>query len=117
MYTMSKKELELMEIFWKAEEPLARAEILERAEEAHCTWKPTSIHILLNSLLNKGAVRVTGFYLNSRKLGRTFEAAITRRGYAVMQVSLALHGAEDLAGMSEKSVMQELHKQAKGGAK
>lgn len=88
-FTLSKKEKELMDIFWNADAPLARAEILERAEEQKCSWKPNSVHILLNSLLDKKAVQVAGFYLNSRKLGRTFEAAISREDYAVMQVELA----------------------------
>lgn len=88
-FTLSKKEKELMDIFWSADEPLARSEILERAEEKKCSWKPNSVHILLNSLLDKKAIQVAGFYLNSRKLGRTFEAAITREEYAVMQVELA----------------------------
>lgn len=88
-FTLSKKEKELMDIFWNADEPLARSEILERAEEKKCSWKPNSVHILLNSLLDKKAIQVAGFYLNSRKLGRTFEAAITREEYAVMQVELA----------------------------
>lgn len=88
-FTLSKKEKELMDIFWSADEPLARSEILERAEEKKCSWKPNSVHILLNSLLDKKAIQVAGFYLNSRKLGRTFEAAITREEYAVMQVELS----------------------------
>jgi len=88
-FTLSKKEKELMDIFWNADAPLARAEILERAEEQKCSWKPNSVHILVNSLLDKKAVRVAGFYLNSRKLGRTFEPAITREEYAIMQVELA----------------------------
>lgn len=92
-YTLSKKEKELMDIFWNSDTPLTRAEILERAEKQKCSWKPNSIHILVNSLLDKKAVQVAGFYLNSRKLGRTFEPAITREEYAVMQVKLAVDQA------------------------
>ncbi len=93
-YTLSKKEKELMDIFWDSDEPLARSEILERAEKRKCSWKPNSVHILLNSLLDKKAVQVAGFYLNSRKLGRTFEAAISREDYALMQVELAADQAK-----------------------
>lgn len=82
-----------MDIFWNSDAPLTRAEILERAEEQKCSWKPNSIHILVNSLLDKKAVQVAGFYLNSRKLGRTFEPAITREEYAIMQIKLAVDKA------------------------
>lgn len=80
-FTLSKKELELMELFWDADCPLSRSEILERAEHRVCTWKPNSVHILVNSLLDKGALRVAGYYLNSRKLGRTFEPSLSKKGY------------------------------------
>lgn len=92
-FTLSKKEKELMDIFWAAEAPLSRSEILTRAELAECSWKPNSVHILVNSLLDKKAVKVAGVYLSSRKLGRTFEPDITREEYAVMQVKLAMQKA------------------------
>ncbi len=106
-YTFSKKEAELMAIFWDADAPLSRAEILERAENRSCSWKPNSIHILLNALLSKKAVRVAGYYLSSRKLGRTFEPAITRQDYALMQVLHASRKAEE-AGVPVKAQITAL---------
>ncbi len=96
LFSLSKKEQELMEILWNAGTPLGRTEILERAEKQKCTWKPNSIHILVNSLIDKGALRVSGYYIQSRKLGRTFESALTREDYAAMQVYLALEQGEKL---------------------
>ncbi len=87
-----------MEILWEAGEPLDRQEILNRAAAKPVTWKPNSIHIILNGLLNKGAVRVAGYCLNSRKLGRTFEAVITKEQYAIMQVRKALEESAALLG-------------------
>ncbi len=98
LFSLSKKEKELMDIFWDAEAPLSRVEILERAEQRKCSWKPNSIHILVNSLLDKKAVQVAGFYLNSRKIGRTFEPAITKEQYAIMQVRLAIREGESSCG-------------------
>ena len=34
-------------------------------------------------------MEVAGFYLNSRKLGRTFSPSLTREDYAIMQVEIA----------------------------
>lgn len=107
-FTLSKKEKELMNLFWNADAPLSRAEILERAEQQKCSWKPNSVHILLNSLLDKKAVQVAGFYLNSRKLGRTFEAAISREDYAIMQVAIAADEARAEGVTGPKKLMAAL---------
>ena len=107
-FTLSKKEKELMELFWDAGCPLARAEILERAATRECSWKPNSVHILVNSLLDKGALKVSGFYLNSRKLGRTFEPAMTREDYAFMQVEQAASLARTEVGMGASRLVAAL---------
>lgn len=80
-YRFSPKEMELMELFWAEGRPLTRGEVLECAEERPCTWKPNSIHILVNSLMEKGALRVAGYYQNSHKLGRIFEPVVSLAGY------------------------------------
>lgn len=107
-FTLSKKEKELMELFWDAGCPLARAEILERAENRECSWKPNSVHILVNSLLDKGALKVSGFYLNSRKLGRTFEPAVSHAEYAFMQVEQAASQARTEVGMGASNLVAAL---------
>lgn len=106
-FLLSKKEMELMELFWDAGCPLARAEILERAENRQCSWKPNSVHILVNSLLDKGALQVAGYYLNSRKLGRTFEPALSRQDYALMQVAQAADNAHEV-GLKSPSLISAL---------
>ncbi len=116
MFTLSKKELELLELLWDAEEPLSRQEILDRAAVRQSTWKPNSIHIIINSLIEKGAAQVSGFYLNNRKLGRNFEPAISKKEYAVMQVRLALKTAQDLAGLEPTYILRELQSEIQGGA-
>lgn len=98
LYTFSPKEMELMQILWDAGEPLGRQEILDRAAEGECTWKPNSVHILLNALLSKGAVTVAGYYQNSRKVGRNFKAAITKEQYSIMQAHRVLEDAAALLG-------------------
>lgn len=97
-----------MELFWDADLPLARAEILERASQRECSWKPNSVHILVNSLLDKGALQVAGYYLNSRKLGRTFEPAITREDYAIMQVEQAADQAKNINGLEASNLVAAL---------
>lgn len=102
-FTFSKKEQELMELFWDAGTPLARGEILERAANRKTSWKPNSVHILVNSLMEKGALEVAGYYLSSRKLGRTFQPTLTLQDYRLMQVKHAVILAVE-AGVSAKEI-------------
>jgi len=113
MFSLSKKETEVMEILWDAGEPLARQDFLARAVQRKCSWKPNSIHILLNSLLDKGAIQVAGFYLNNRKLGRIFEPIVSREEYGVMQVRIALEKADQVAGLEPEKVLRRLLKEQK----
>ena len=92
---LSKKEMELMQIFWEEGYPLGRAEICDLAAQRECSWKPNSIHILLNSLLEKGMLEVAGYFLNNRKLGRTFEALVTPKAYYLNLVRGAVRYALD----------------------
>ena len=76
---LTKSELEIMDVLWDHNEALSRADFLERSE--HKSWKDSSIHILLNGLLSKGAIREAGFVKRSKTYGRTFLPALTREEY------------------------------------
>ena len=68
---LTKKEQELMEVLWKAERPLSSKEIVENSIDK--TWKDSSIHILLNSLLDKGAIKEAGYVRTWKGYGSNFE--------------------------------------------
>lgn len=76
---LTKSEMEIMDVLWESEQPISRADLLERAEEK--TWKDSSVHILLNGLLNKGAIREAGLVKRSKTYGRLFTATMTREEY------------------------------------
>lgn len=76
---LTKSEMEIMDVFWASEIPLSRADLLEQEEEK--TWKDSSVHILLNGLLQKGAIREAGFVRRSKTYGRTFLPNLTREEY------------------------------------
>ena len=76
---LTKSEMEIMDVLWGADVPLSRADLLARSEEK--SWKDSSVHILLNGLLLKGAIREAGFVKRSKTYGRTFEPALTREEY------------------------------------
>lgn len=76
---LTKSELEIMETLWQAERPLARYEILEECVAP--SWSPSTIHILLNSLLKKEAIREAGFIKRTKTYGRLYAANISRESY------------------------------------
>ncbi len=76
---LTKSELEIMETLWQAGRPLARYEILE--ESVDPSWSPSTIHILLNGLLKKEAIREAGFIKRTKTYGRLYAANISREDY------------------------------------
>ena len=76
---LTKSELEVMETLWQAGRPLARFEILE--ESVDPSWSPSTIHILLNGLLKKEAIREAGFVKRSKTYGRLYDVNISRESY------------------------------------
>lgn len=83
LFQLTKNEREIMELLWVQDRPLSRSEIIELSTNR--SWKASSIHILLNQLLNKDAIRVDGFVKTGKNYGRTFSSAITEEAYQVMQ--------------------------------
>lgn len=78
-YHITKSELEILNVLWKAGVPLSRADILEQSTEK--TWKDNSIHILLNGMLKKGIIHEAGFKRSGKVWGRLYEPAITVEDY------------------------------------
>ncbi len=78
---LTKNELEIMDVLWKQERPLSRGELLALPEKK--TWMDSSIHILLNSLLRKGAIREAGYAKCGKTSGRVYEAALSCAEYYV----------------------------------
>ena len=76
---LTKSELELMEVLWHAKRPLSGGEIIEHSKKK--SWKNGSIHVLLNSLLSKQAIKHAGFLKSGKGYARTFEPAITLTDY------------------------------------
>lgn len=81
---LTKSELEIMDVLWESSRPLSRADLLAESEEK--TWKDSSVHILLNGLLEKGAIREAGLVKRSKTYGRIFSPTLTREEYYASNV-------------------------------
>ena len=89
---LTKSEMEIMDVLWGAEKPLSRADLLARSEEK--TWKDSSVHILLNGLLQKGAIQEAGLVKRSKTYGRVFAPTMTREEYFAMTIFSHRHKPE-----------------------
>ena len=78
---LTKNEIEIMDVLWKEQRALSRGEILSLSEEK--SWMDSSVHILLNSMLKKGAIREAGFVKCGKTCGRVYEAALSCEEYYV----------------------------------
>lgn len=76
---LTKNEIEIMDVLWREERALSRGEILTLSEEK--TWMDSSVHILLNSMLRKGAIKEAGFVKCGKTCGRVYEAALSCEEY------------------------------------
>ena len=76
---LTRSEMEIMDVMWASDVPLSRSDLLERSEQK--SWKDSSVHILLNGLLQKDAIREAGFVKRSKTYGRTFAPTLTREEY------------------------------------
>ena len=76
---LTRSELEIMDVMWESAVPMSRADLLAHSEEK--TWKDSSVHILLNGLLQKGAIAEAGLVKRSKTYGRVFVPTLTREQY------------------------------------
>ena len=89
---LTRSEMEIMDVLWESEIPLSRSDLLSRSEEK--SWKDSSVHILLNGLLHKGAIREAGVVKRSKTYGRTFAPTLTREEYFATTIFSHRHKPE-----------------------
>ena len=89
---LTKSEREIMDVLWEAGVPLSRGDFLERSDAK--TWKDSSVHILLNSLLRKGLIREAGLVKCSKTFGRTFLPTMSREAYCIASLFSRRHKPE-----------------------
>lgn len=93
---LTKSEMEIMDVLWAADRPLSRSDLLERSEEKN--WKDSSVHILLNGLLQKQAICEAGMVKRSKTYGRTFKPTLTREEYFATTIFSHRH-KPDIVGL------------------
>lgn len=79
---LTRSELEIMDALWESSKPLSRADLMGQEK----TWTDSSVHILLNGLLGKGAIREAGLVKRCKTYGRVFSPTLTREEYYASNV-------------------------------
>lgn len=85
--TLTKSEKEIMDLLWNTDRPLTATEIVNLTPER--TWKKSYIHLLINSLLDKGVIQTAAMARTGRNFGRTFSAAMSRESFMIFQITTA----------------------------
>ena len=89
---LTRSEMEIMDVLWASNVPLSRADLLAHSEEK--TWKDSSVHILLNGLLQKGAIQEAGLVKRNKTYGRVFAPTLTREEYFATTIFCYRHKPE-----------------------
>ena len=101
---LTRSELEIMDVLWDCGKPMSRADLLARPEDK--TWKDGSVHILLNSLLRKGAIEEAGVVKRSKTYGRVFVPTMSREEYYA-QLVFCHRGQPELVGLIDALLSRE----------
>lgn len=82
---LTKSELEIMNLLWDIEQPLTSSEIVTKSVTK--SWKKSYVNLLINSLLKKKMIEVTGFKQMTKNYARTFVPTMSRDEYNINQLS------------------------------
>jgi predicted transcriptional regulator len=78
MITLSENEYKIIAFMWKEGRPVSRSELLKGTEGRN--WNPASIHLILNSMISKGAIKITD---EEKTYGRTYEPCLSYDEYLI----------------------------------
>ncbi|MBQ4563578.1 MAG: BlaI/MecI/CopY family transcriptional regulator [Lachnospiraceae bacterium] len=81
---LTENEFSILTLLWTKNRSLSRPEILENLSDND--WNPNSIHLILNSMIKKGVLKVDGVTRCGQNYGRTYAPTMTQEEYAASQM-------------------------------
>ncbi len=81
---LTDNEFSILTLLWTKKSSLSRPEILANLTDND--WNPNSIHLILNSMINKGVLKVDGLARCGQNYGRTYAPTMTQEEYAAVQI-------------------------------
>lgn len=101
---LTNSEKQIMEVFWKSDVPLSSHDIILSSSDK--TWKNSSVHLLLNSLLDKELIEVAGFEKRTKNYARVFKPTLSYVDY-ILTVLIKNSDKEKRAELLSKLIKQE----------
>lgn len=105
MKKITDSEREVLNLLWDMGEPLSSTEIVKLSVDK--TWKPSYIHIMIKSLLDKEMIRVAGFKKTTKNYARVFEPTMTREQWSLLQIKQGKNEYGDLIKKMLVSFLRE----------
>ena len=68
---------------WNADEEMTASEIVKISQNK--TWKSSSVHLLMASLLKKDLVEISGFKKTTKNFARTFKPSISNSDFILKE--------------------------------
>ena len=101
---LTNSEKQIMEVLWKSDVPLSSHDIILSSSDK--TWKNSSVHLLLNSLLDKELIEVAGFEKRTKNYARVFKPTLSYVDY-ILTVLTKNSDKEKRAELLSKLTKQE----------
>ena len=79
--TITPSEYEVLEVMWSTEKEMTASEIVEISKNK--TWKSSSVHLLMASLLKKDLVEISGFKKTTKNFATTFKPSISKSDFII----------------------------------
>ena len=101
---LTNSERQIMEVLWKSDVPLSSHDVILASSDK--TWKNSSVHLLLNSLLDKELIEVAGFEKRTKNYARVFKPTLSYVDY-ILTVLIKNSDNEKRAELLSKLIKQE----------
>ena len=101
---LTNSEKQIMEVLWKSDVPLSSHDIILSSSDK--TWKNSSVNVLLNSLLDKELIEVSGFEKRKKNYARVFKPTLSYVDY-ILTVLTKNSDKEKRAELLSKLIKQE----------
>ena len=90
---LTKTEKEILDFLWEYGKPLSASEIVNLYSNR--TWKASYIHLAIQSMLDKKAIKVDGFKQTTKNYARTFSPVLTKEAFLVQEMVRDFHLNKD----------------------
>ena len=97
MIKLTNSEKEVLDTLWKEGEPLTATEIVQKCTEKN--WKPSYIHIMVNSLLKKEMIKVAEFKQTTKNYARAYVPTMPEEEWCANQLMDSMKKPEDILGV------------------